>query len=212
MDNLRRIVVAITGASGSIFGIRTMEALSGAGIETHLVVSKWGLQTIQHETGLSIKDVKSLADIYYDSNNLGAAISSGSFRVDGMIIVPCSMRTLAAVANGLGDNLIHRAADVILKESLPLVIVPRESPLNQIHLQNMIRLSKMGVTIIPPIPAFYNHPKNLDDMINHIVTRILDQLNVVIKTTRRWTGDMKVQNKKSTYKIQTIKPVKDIND
>lgn len=204
MDRMRRIVVAITGASGSIFGIRTLEILLDVGIETHLVVSKWGLQTIQHEIGLSLKDVKNLADKYYDSSNLGAAISSGSFRVDGMIIVPCSMKTLAAVAHGLGDNLVHRAADVILKEGLPLVIVPRESPLNTIHLQNMTKLSKMGISIVPPMPAFYNHPKDLDDIINHIVTRTLDQVGIVTKKTRRWTGNMEVLEKKPKLKTKTI--------
>lgn len=190
MDNVRRIVVAITGASGAVFGVRTLEVLRDLGIETHLVVSKWGLQTIQHEMGFSFHDLRKLANQYYNSNDLGAAISSGSFHVDGMIIAPCSMRTLAAIANGFGDNLVHRAADVVLKERLPLVLMPRESPLNQIHLENMLKLSKMGISIVPPMPAFYNHPKNLDDVINYIVLRMLDQLGIAVKSARRWTGDM----------------------
>lgn len=196
MDNIERVVVAITGASGAIFGVRTLEMLKNKKVETHLVVSKWGLQTLQHETGLSFHDLKKLVDQCYNPNDLGAAISSGSFHVDGMIIAPCSMRTLAAIANGLGDNLVHRAADVVLKERKPLILMPRESPLNQIHLENMLKLSKMGIAIVPPMPAFYNHPQSLDDVINYIVMRMLDQLGVNVKSARRWTGDMGYKSQK----------------
>src|SRR6266699_1404707 len=160
-----RIIVGITGATGIIFGIRTLEVLKDHGVETHLVLSKWGARTLLHETPYTVDFVKSLASSAYGDSDQGASISSGSFITDGMIVAPCSARSLAAIANGQGDNLIHRAADVVLKERRKLVLMVREAPLNDIHLENMLKLSRMGVVIVPPLPAFYNLPQTLDDVV-----------------------------------------------
>jgi flavin prenyltransferase len=183
-----RLIVGITGATGTIFGVRVLQMLHGSGVETHLVVSKWAARTLTHETQHSLKDVQSLATQSYGIGSQGAAISSGSFVTLGMVIAPCSMRTLAAIAHGLGDNLIHRAADVILKERRKLVLVVRESPFNEIHLENMLKLARMGVVILPPVPAFYNNPQNLDDMINHIAMRVIDQFDIHLDVMNRWDG------------------------
>jgi len=188
---VKKLIVGMTGASGSIFGVRMLEALKDMDVEVHLVVSKWAQQTLEHETDTTLEDLRALADEFYGSGDMGAAISSGSFVTDGMIIVPCSTRSVAAIANGLGDHLVHRAADVVLKERRPLVLVARETPLSEIHLENMLKLSRMGVTILPPMPAFYNHPQNLDDIINHIVARCLDQFGIEWDSAKRWDGDMK---------------------
>ena len=184
----QRLIVGITGATGTIFGVRILQMLHGSGIETHLVVSKWAARTLTHETPYSLKQVQELATQSYGSGDQGAAISSGSFVTLGMVIAPCSMRTLAAIAHGLGDNLVHRAADVILKERRKLVLVVRESPFNEIHLENMLKLARMGVTILPPVPAFYNHPQSLDDMINHIAMRVVDQFDIHLDVMNRWDG------------------------
>jgi len=183
-----RLVVGITGATGTIFGVRLLQMLHGSGVETHLVMSKWAARTLTHETEHTVKEVQGLATHNYRLGDQGAAISSGSFITLGMVIAPCSMRTLAAIAHGLGDNLIHRAADVILKERRKLVLVVRESPFNEIHLENMLKLSRMGVVILPPLPAFYNHPQNLDDMVNHITMRIIDQFDIHLDVMNRWDG------------------------
>ena len=183
-----RLVVGITGATGTIFGVRLLQMLHGSGVETHLVMSKWAARTLTHETEHTIKEVQGLATHNYRLGDQGAAISSGSFITLGMVIAPCSMRTLAAIAHGLGDNLIHRAADVILKERRKLVLVVRESPFNEIHLENMLKLSRMGVVILPPLPAFYNHPQNLDDIVNHITMRIIDQFDIHLDVMNRWDG------------------------
>ena len=183
-----RLVVGITGATGTIFGVRLLQMLHGSGVETHLVVSKWAARTLTHETPYSLKDVQNLATQSYGISAQGAAISSGSFVTLGMVIAPCSMRTLAAIAYGLGDNLIHRAADVILKERRKLVLVVRESPFSEIHLENMLKLARMGVVILPPVPAFYNNPQNLDDMINHITMRVIDQFDIHLDVMNRWDG------------------------
>jgi 4-hydroxy-3-polyprenylbenzoate decarboxylase len=183
-----RIVVGITGATGTVLGVRTLQVLKDAGIETHLVLSKWGARTLLHETPYTVDYVKSLATCAYSDSDQGAPISSGSFITDGMIITPCSVRSLAAVAHGHGDNLVHRAADVILKERRKLVLVVREAPLSDIHLENMLKLSRLGVTIMPPMPAFYNHPQGLDDVINHIVMRTIDQFGVHLDVANRWQG------------------------
>jgi 4-hydroxy-3-polyprenylbenzoate decarboxylase len=183
-----RLIVGITGATGTIFGVRLLQMLHGSGVETHLVVSKWAARTLAHETPHSLKYVQSLATQNYGIGAQGAAISSGSFVTLGMVIAPCSMRTLAAIAHGLGDNLIHRAADVILKERRKLVLVVRESPFNEIHLENMLKLARMGVVILPPVPAFYNNPQNLDDMINHITMRVIDQFDIHLDVMNRWDG------------------------
>ncbi len=185
-----RLIVGITGATGTIFGVRLLQMLHGSGVETHLVVSKWGARTLTHETPHSLKEVQSLATQNYQPGDQGAAISSGSFITLGMVVAPCSMRTLAAIAHGLGDNLIHRAADVVLKERRKLVLVVRESPVNEIHLENMLKLARMGVVILPPVPSFYNHPQNLDDMTNHIAMRILDQFDIHLDVVNRWDGVM----------------------
>jgi 4-hydroxy-3-polyprenylbenzoate decarboxylase len=183
-----RLIVGITGATGTIFGVRLLQMLHGSGVETHLVVSKWAARTLAHETAYSLKDVQSLATQSYGVGAQGAAISSGSFVTMGMVVAPCSMRTLAAIAHGIGDNLIHRAADVILKERRNLVLVVRESPFNEIHLENMLKLARMGVVILPPVPAFYNNPQNLDDMINHITMRVIDQFDLHLDVMNRWDG------------------------
>lgn len=185
-----RLIVGITGATGTIFGVRLLQMLHGSGVETHMVMSKWGARTLIHETDYAVEQVQDMATHSYPLGDQGAAISSGSFITLGMVIVPCSMRTLAAIANGMADNLIHRAADVILKERRKLVLVVRESPLNDIHLENMLKLSRMGVVILPPVPAFYNHPQNLDDMISHVTMRILDQFDIHLEVMNRWDGTM----------------------
>ena len=183
-----RLIVGITGATGTIFGVRLLQMLHGSGVETHLIVSKWAARTLTHETPHSLKYVQGLATQSYGISAQGAAISSGSFVTMGMVIAPCSMRTLAAIAHGLGDNLIHRAADVILKERRKLVLVVRESPFSEIHLENMLKLARMGVVILPPVPAFYNNPQNLDDMINHITMRVIDQFDIHLDVMNRWDG------------------------
>ena len=185
-----RLIVGITGASGSIFGVRLLERLRESGIETHLILSQWGARTLVHETSYSMQQVQDLATERYAIGDVGAAIASGSFLTMGMIVVPCSMRTLGAIAHGVGDNLIHRAADVVLKERRRLVLAVREAPLSEIHLENMLKLARMGVSICPPTPAFYNQPKSLDDVIDYSVTRLLDQLGIHAATTR-WTGEMR---------------------
>ena len=187
-----RLVVAITGASGSLFGIRVLQLLRQAGVEAHLVVSRWGARTLQHETGWSLKDVHALAHTAYNPNDEGAAISSGSFRTRGMLVVPCSARSLAAIAHGLGDSLVHRAADVILKERRRLVLAVREAPLSEIHLENMLKLSRMGVTICPPVPAFYTRPSTIEDIVTYTAVRLLDQFDIHVDAPR-WHGDMGIE-------------------
>ena len=186
----KNLIVGMTGASGAIFGVRVLEALRDTDVTTHLVVSKWAQQTLEHETTLKLQDLKGLADAYYAPGEMGARVSSGSFLTDGMVIAPCSAKSLAAIANGMGEHLVHRVADVTLKERRPLVIVVRESPLNDIHLENMLKLSRMGVTILPPVPAFYNHPQDIDDIVNHIVGRVLDQFGIECQFAKRWDGRM----------------------
>lgn len=185
-----RLVVGISGATGAIYGIRLLERLREAGVETHLVVSRWGARTLLHETGWTRERVEALAHTVYAPGDMGAAISSGSFRTDGMVIVPCSAKTLGAIAHGVGENLIHRAADVAVKERRRLVLVVREAPLSEIHLENMLRLSRMGAVILPPMPAFYGQPRSIDDIVDHTVWRTLDQLGVEISGAPRWTGEM----------------------
>jgi 4-hydroxy-3-polyprenylbenzoate decarboxylase len=191
----RRLVVGITGASGTIVGVRLLEALKDSDVETHLVLSQWAARTLVHETEYSVAQVQALATERYAIGDVGAAIASGSFQTLGMIIVPCSMRTLGAIAHGVGDNLIHRAADVVLKERRRLVLAVRESPLSEIHLENMLKLSRMGVSICPPTPAFYNHPKSLDDVVAYTVARLLDQLGLEVAGVERWAGEMRKANR-----------------
>jgi flavin prenyltransferase len=186
-----RIIVAITGATGAIYGIRALERLREAGAEIHLVISRWGARTLLHETTYARAQVEALADAVYAPADMGAAISSGSFRTDGMLVAPCSARTLAAIAHGVGENLVHRAADVVLKERRRLVLCVREAPLSEIHLENMLRLARMGAVILPPMPAYYNHPATVDDVIDHTVVRLLDQFGISAGEGSRWTGGLR---------------------
>ena len=188
----RRIIVGITGATGVLHGVRLLERLREGGVETHLVISRWGVRTLQHETRYSREDVEALATAAYKPDDLGAAISSGSFETDGMIVAPCSAKSLAAIAHGYGGNLIHRAADVVLKERRRLLLAVREAPLSDIHLENMLKLSRMGVVIFPPLPAFYTNPATLDDVVDHTVARMLDQFGVRVAGAPRWNGEMNV--------------------
>lgn len=176
----------MSGATGAIFGVRLLEALRDLEVETHLVVSPWADQTIKLETDRSPADVRRLAKVTYDADNQAAAISSGSFVTAGMIVAPCSMKLLSAIAHGYGEDLITRSADVVIKERRKLVLIARETPLSSIHLENMLKLSNLGVVILPPMPAFYNKPRTLDDVVNHIVARALDQFGLHTDLTRRW--------------------------
>jgi len=186
----RRLIVGMTGATGVIHGIRLLEALRLAGVETHLIISKWANQTIEHETGYTARQVRELASVSYEPSNMAAAVSSGSFLTEGMVVIPCTMRTVAAIAHGMGEHLVHRAADVVLKERRRLVLVARETPLSEVHLENLLKLARMGVAIVPPMPAFYNHPKTVDDIVDHIVARVLDQFAIPAEFAKRWDGQM----------------------
>ncbi|MDD2496643.1 MAG: UbiX family flavin prenyltransferase [Desulfitobacteriaceae bacterium] len=183
-----RVIVGITGASGAIYGIRLLQEMKKYEVETHLVISKWAEKTISIETSYTVEQVAALGSVYYSENNLGAAISSGSFPSQGMVIVPCSMKTIAAVSHGYSDNLINRAADVTIKERRKLILVPRETPLSPIHLKNMLDIANLGAVVMPPMPAFYTMPQNLDDIINQTVGRILDQLDISNSLVNRWSN------------------------
>jgi 4-hydroxy-3-polyprenylbenzoate decarboxylase len=187
---MRRLIVGMTGSTGAVFGIRLLEALKHSQVESHLIISKWAQRTIEHETRHTVEQVRSLATVVHGQGDMGAAISSGSFITEGMVVIPCSMRTLAGIANGYGEHLVHRAADVILKERRRLVLVARETPLSQVHLENMLKLARMGVVILPPMPAFYNHPKTVDDVVDHIVARVLDQFGIEAPFAKRWDGNL----------------------
>jgi len=187
MATPRRLIVGITGASGSIYGVRLLEMLRGTDIETHLVISRWGARTLVHETAYTPEQVAALATVSHPLTDQGAPISSGSFVTMGMVIAPCSARTLAAIAHGLGDHLVHRAADVVLKERRKLVLAVREAPLHEIHLENMLKLSRMGVVIAPPMPAFYSHPETIDEIVNYTAARLLDQFGIHVDMAR-WPG------------------------
>ena len=185
----RRIIVAISGASGAVYGVRLLQVLRDTpGLESHLVVSSAGWRNVQEEHGLQRADIEALAQHVHDIANVGAAIASGSFQCSGMVVAPCSMRTLAAIAHGLSDNLMTRAADVLLKERRRLVLMVRESPLNLIHLRNMVSASEAGAIICPPMPAFYLRPQSVDDIINFSVARALDLLDVPHTLAARWNG------------------------
>jgi len=187
---VKRIIVGITGATGAVFGVRLLDALNAAKVETHLVLSKWGQQTVEHELGLTLSDLRERSSVVHASSNMAATVSSGSFRTEGMAIAPCSMRTAAAIAHGYGESLVHRAADVVLKERRRLVLVPRETPLSEVHLENLLKLARMGVAIVPPMPAFYNKPATVDDIVDHIVARVLDQFDIDAAFAKRWDGKM----------------------
>jgi 4-hydroxy-3-polyprenylbenzoate decarboxylase len=187
-----RLIIGITGATGTIYGVRLLERLRESGAETHLVISRWGARTLLHETPYTREQVEALATVTYAPGDMGASISSGSFKTDGMIIAPCSAKSLAAIAHGFGENLIHRAADVILKERRKLVLAVRESPLSSIHLENMLTLARMGAMVMPPLPAFYNHPRTIDDIVDFTVARMLDQFGLEVSGASRWLGEMGV--------------------
>jgi 4-hydroxy-3-polyprenylbenzoate decarboxylase len=187
----RRLIVGITGATGAILGIRLLEVLKKCDVESHLIITKWAQQTIEHETPYSIDDVRALASVTHNLADMGASVSSGSFLSEGMVVIPCSMRTLSGIAHGYGEHLVHRAADVVLKERRKLVLVARETPLSSIHLENMLKLAAIGVTILPPMPAFYNHPQSVDDIVDHIVARVLDQFGISAPFAKRWDGQMR---------------------
>jgi flavin prenyltransferase len=191
-----RLIVGISGATGTILGVRLLQVLKQHNVETHLIVSNWGARTLVHETAYSVTRVQEMATKCYGAQDYGAAVSSGSFVTDGMVVCPCSVRSLAAIAHGYGDSLIHRAADVILKERRKLVLVVRETPLSDIHLENMLKLSRMGAIIFPPVPAFYNHPKTIDDLVDQTVLRIMDQFDLHLSSDNRWSGKMTVSTKR----------------
>src|SRR6266550_2129448 len=184
-----RLVVGVTGATGVIYGIRLLEILrTHAEVQTHLVISTPGKRTIVEETAYAVKDVEALATHYYDIKDIGAAIASGSFRTAGMVIAPCSIKTAGAIASCHTDSLIARAADVTLKEGRPLIITLRETPLHLGHHKCMVALAEMGAVLLPPMPAFYNHPKDLDDIVNHTIARVLDRLNLPQTLVAEWQG------------------------
>ncbi len=188
----RRLIVGVTGATGSIYAIRLLEALRKTEVETHLVMSRWGARTLIHETDSTLDQVKALATHVYKDNDQGARISSGSFLTLGMVIIPCSVKTLADIAHGHSNELIHRAADVVLKERRRLVLAVREAPFTDIHLENMLKLSRMGVVISPPLPAFYHRPKSIEELVDHTVARLLDLFGIETKMAKRWTGVLEV--------------------
>lgn len=183
------IIIAATGATGIIYTVKLLELLKPESeIKTHLIMSDWAMANLEIETEYKLSYICSLADHHYDNHNLASPLASGSYLIDGMIVLPCSMKTLSSIRHGYSDSLITRAADVTLKERRKLVISPRETPLNSIHLENMLELSKLGVTIMPPMPGFYSHPTTIDDIITHHIIRILDQFNINISNKIRWKG------------------------
>ena len=183
-----KIVLGFSGASGIIYGIRLIEVLHSINIETYLIISEWAKKNIEIETDKTLEYVKSLSSVNYDNFRLDASVSSGSFLHDGMVIVPCSMKSLSSIANGYDDTLISRAASVTLKESRKLIIVPRETPLSRIHLENMIKLQQAGAIILPAMPGFYHNPSTIEEIVDHLVGKILDQLNIKHDLFKRWKG------------------------
>ena len=183
----RALIIAITGATGALYGVRLLQLLRELpGIESHLIVSDAGVLNLHQELGINRKEVEALADVVYNVRDIGAAIASGSFRCHGMVIAPCSMKTLASVAHGLSDNLVARAADVMLKERRRLVLMVRETPLHLGHLRTMTQLAEMGAVIAPPVPAFYSRPQSIDDLVDHAVGRALDLFGLDAGIVRRW--------------------------
>lgn len=186
----RRIIVGITGASGSIYALTFLKILKSLDIETHVVITHSGVNVLQYECDITINDIKKYASYIYDVDNVGAAIASGSFLSEAMVILPCSMKTIASIASGVSDNLLTRAADVTIKEDRKLVIVPRETPFSAIHLENMLKLARLGIKIIPACPGFYHKPQTVGDIVNIMVGKICDQLQIEHDLFTRWTGDM----------------------
>lgn len=189
MSAPRRVVVGITGATGSIYGIRLLERLrAAAGLELHLVLSQPGKRTLVEETGRSVREVEALADVVHDDRDVGASIASGSFRTLGMVIAPCSVKTWSCLAHGVTDSLVARAGDVTLKEGRPLILLVRETPLHALHLRSLLALAEAGAVILPPVPAFYNRPQTIDDLVDHTVARVLDRLGIAQDLVPEWTG------------------------
>ena len=189
---MKRLIVGISGATGAIYGIRLLEVLAKSNVETHLVITEAAQKTISMETDWTVEKVKSLARVVYDIQDIGADIASGSFQSEGMVVIPCSIKSLSAIANSFNVNLLIRAADVSLKERHKLVLVVRETPLHQGHLNLMFRVTEMGATLLPPIPAFYFHPKTIDDLINHTVGKVLDLFGIDHHLFERW-GSSKIK-------------------
>ena len=181
-----RLVVGMTGSSGIVYGIRMLEVLKRCNVDVHLIMTEWAKKCLALETDFDLSHVKSLANSYSEDSNMAANVSSGTHKTDGMIIIPCSMKTLSSIANGYEETLVARAAGVTIKESRKLVIVPRETPLTSIHLENMLKLARIGIVILPAMPGFYNKPKNVDDLINHVVGKCLDQFNIEHDLFKRW--------------------------
>ncbi len=186
----RRLIVGITGATGIVYGVRLLELLREAGVETHLVVSRAGDLTRAHELDLSAKELRALASVSYPATDLGAAISSGSFRTMGMVVAPCSVRTLAEIASGVTTNLLTRAADVVLKERRRLVLLVRETPLHAGHLKNMLAATEAGAVVMPPVPAFYGRPRSIDELVTNTVCRALDLFDLDVGRLKRWGEDI----------------------
>ena len=192
---MKKLVIGITGASGAQYGVRMLEVLRDiGGIETHLMISEAGVMSMHHELDLKRKDVEQLADVVHNVRDIGACVASGSFQNEGMVIVPCSMKTLASVAHGMCDNLITRAADVMLKERRKLVLMVRETPFNLAHLRNMTAVTEMGGIIYPPLPALYQRPQSIAEMVDHTVGRVLDQFGIEHGLVPRWAGLKPSQN------------------
>lgn len=181
-----RLIIGITGSTGVIYGIRLLEVLKELGVQTHLIMSEWGARCVDMETAHSVDYVKSLATNVSEETNMASSVSSGTHKTDGMIISPCTMKTLSSIANGYDEGLVSRAAAVTLKESRKLVLMPRESPLSAINLENMLKLARLGVVIAPPVTEFYTKPKNIDDIVNHGVGKCLDQFDLEHNLYRRW--------------------------
>lgn len=190
MKSPLRLIVGITGASGVVYGIRLLETLKGTAIETHLVMSRAAEMTISYETDRKVSEVKKAADAWYPVSDIGAPISSGSFRTEGMIIAPCSVRTMSEIASGVTSTLLTRAADVVLKERRRLVLLLRETPLHAGHLRTMLQVTEMGAVVMPPVPAFYARPANLDEMVDQTLGRALDMFGVETSLVRRWGEDL----------------------
>lgn len=182
----KRLIIGISGSSGIIYGIRLLQTLKPLPIETHLVISRAAQLTREYETTYQAEELRQLADVYHACSNIAAPIASGSFQTMGMIIAPCSMKTLGEIAHGISGNLLSRAADVVLKERRRLILLPRETPLHLVHLQNMLTITQMGGIICPPVPAFYNQPQSLDDIVNDTVGRVLDLFAIENDLVRRW--------------------------
>ena len=204
MTHPERLIIGLSGASGVIYGIRLLQSLRAQPVETHLVMSKSAEVTLAYETDMKVSDVQGLADVWYPASDMGAALSSGSFRTLGMVVAPCSMRSLAEIAGGVTTSLLTRAADVVLKERRRLVLLVRETPLHSGHLRNMLSVSEMGAIIAPPVPAFYARPASLDEMIDQTVGRVLDLFDLESGDVRRW-GEPAAEGERP---LRTLRPPK----